>query len=478
MLATEIVRGVAAHLDDGDEIPMATFTSAVPFFLVRLTTICVERRELGVFREFILRGIQTGLNSLQDVAGFLGVQCADVQVELEELSKELFLSINAQSQEITLMEKGLQAISAVGLTYPSIREAACVVNGITRRMDLSSEEMLPRRKIAAETLVLPAIPARAPRADELELSGVKSAILSSRSAARRVVEVSRVGRVLRTSILYVVGHLFLRRGAHTMPIVSVNGSVNTELALHVGAHPALQSVKTAVGRHEQSVKRALYQRRAALRSIGFPQAQQVLTALASLVTFADSTDASKSLAQQDFLAASSSVLKAPHWIGLPEAQMLLMRAFCSVQTTLVIFMPPDTKSLFDLNAIDALQIVADRGVKVKIHVAEDDERFFSSKKSARKKMRNVELMPLNSEQKWCGFCWDSKSVVVGANKSIGSTMGRCESFFGVVLPDDPQAQELLFSLAMPAVVPVTIKKKKLKIDPALATKQLRERRRP
>jgi hypothetical protein len=474
MLATEIVRNVAAHLDDGDEIPMATFSSAIPFFLVRLTTICVERRELGVFREFILRAIQTCWTTLPEIAGFLGVRLEDVQVEIEELSRELFVSVNATSHKISLMEKGLQAISLIGLTCPTIRETACVVNGITRRIDLNSDEMLPRRKIEGDTLVLPSIPARAPRADELDLNGVKSAILSSRSTVHRVVEVARIGRVLRTNNLYVVGHLFLRRGAHTMPIVCVNGSVDTELALHIGAHPALQSVKAAVSRHEQAVKRTFYQRRAALRSIGNPQARNVLVALASLVLFADSTEASKDRALQEFMDASNSILKEAHWIGLPEAQMLLMRALSSVRSTLIIVLPLDTKTLLDIDVIEALQGVADRGVKVEIHVALEDERFFPSRTSARRKLRGVAFVPLNSESTWCGFCWDSKSAVVGATKSIGSTMGRCETFFGMVLPNDPQAKELLFALTLPAVIPVTIKKKKLKFDGALATKKLRE----
>lgn len=473
MLATEIVRNVAAHLDDGDEIPLATFSTGIPFFLVRLTTICVERRELGVFREFILRAIQTGLTTLQDISGFLGVRNEDVQVEIEELSKELFVSLNAH--KISLMEKGLQAISLTGLTCPSIREAACVVNGITRRIDLNSDEMLPRRKIGGDTLVLPSIPARAPRADELDLNGVKSAILSSRSAVQRVVEVARIGRVLRTNNLYVVGHLFLRRGAHTMPIVCVNGSVDTELALHIGAHPALQSVKAAVSRHEQAVKRALYQRRAALRSIGNPEARNVLAALASLVLFADSTEASKVRAQQEFMDASSLVMKDAHWIGLPEAQMLLMRALTSVRSTLVIVLPLDTKTLLDLDVIEALQMVADRGVKVEIYAALEDERFFPTRASARQKLRGVSFVPLNGESTWCGFCWDSKSAVLGSTKSISSTMGRSETFFGIMLPDDPQAQELLFALTLPTVVPVTIKKKKnLKFYGTPASKPLRK----
>lgn len=93
MQANDALRVVAANLGVGDEVPMAVLPAAIPYFLVRLTAICVERRELGVLHEFILRSIQAGLSDPQDIAGLLGIQRIDAGLEIDQLSNDFFIRI-------------------------------------------------------------------------------------------------------------------------------------------------------------------------------------------------------------------------------------------------------------------------------------------------------------------------------------------------------------------------------------------------
>lgn len=460
MQASDIVRNLAAHLNEDDEVPMATFAAAIPFFLVRLTTICVEKGELSVLREFILRSIQTGWDSAESISGFLGVRVEDVKLEINELVEELFVSTVPLLGTISLMEKGLRAISVNGLTSTTIREAACYVNGVTRQLDLTPDEMLPRRKLPPDTLVLPSIPGRPPRSEELDINRVKSSMMSNKLALPRLVEVARIGRVVRTNNLYVTGQLHLRRGAHTMPMICVKGAIDSDLALHVGAHPALQQVKAAVGRHEQSVKRSLYQRRPGMRDVSFLPVKGVLGALTSFVFLSDALSTDKINARQEFIKSSSKLVAASHWVGVAEAQTLFMRAVTVAQTKLLIVLPPESKTIIDLTALEEVQAAIGRGVAVEMHVSLDDPRF-SKESGLRRKLKGVQLVPLLNGDSWCGFCCDQSFAVVGAVKVISSMMGKCENFFGGMITGDLAAEKLLRELAAPAQVSIKIRKKRM-----------------
>lgn len=460
MQASEIVRNLVAHLDEGDDVPMATFAAAIPFFLVRLTTICVEKRELSVLREFILRSIQTGWGTTEEISGFLGVRIEDVALEINDLAEDLFISRLPQADKISLMEKGLRALSVNGLTAPTIREAACYVNGITRELDLTPDEMLPRRKLPPNTLVLPSVPGRPPRSEELDINSVKSAMISTKLALPRIVEVARIGRVVKTNNLYVLGQMHLRRGAHTMPIICVKDAIASDLALHIGAHPAMQQVKAAVGRHEQSVKRSIFQRRPGLRDLSFAAPKRLVEALTRLISFSDALQSDKNTARLNFVRSSAELVTATHWVGVAESQALFLRAVAVARSKLLIVLPPDSKTIIDLLAFEEVQSAIERGVAVELHAAPEDPRF-SRKGVLNPKIKGVKLVPLLSGNNWCGFCCDQSFAVIGATKTISSSMGKCETFFGGMITGDTAVEKLVRELAAPEHVRVKIKKKKL-----------------
>jgi hypothetical protein len=239
MLVNELVRVVAENMADGDQHPLAVFPAALPYFSVRLSAICVERRELDVFQEFTLRAIQLGFYSASDIGSFLGADVEEVESELRILQEDLFVSLT-QSKCI-LTEKGVVYLSNSGLRRTCEREAGCYVNGVTRKIEPASPGLVPRRRLPKGTLALPPIPARAPRIGEIGVTGVKAALLSSRAALPRVLEISRLGRIIRTSSLFMGGHLLLRRGKHGVPIICAQGSPVSEYARILGGHPAIQS---------------------------------------------------------------------------------------------------------------------------------------------------------------------------------------------------------------------------------------------
>lgn len=460
MQASNHVRVVAAHLADGDEAPMAVLPVAVPYYLVRLTVICVERRELSVFREFMLRALHLGFDNTTNLANFLGVAEDEARTELVELASELFIASSAKGETFSLMEKGLRAISATGLTRVVIRETGCYVHGATRKVELVPVELFPRRRLPSDALVLPGIPARPPRIDELDLLGVKASIMATRNSLPRLMEVSRLGRVVRTNVLFRTGYVLLRRGARSLPQICVDRASDFVLAQVFGSHPALQQVKSIVERHDKLVKRTISQHRPEMREARVLPSTSVRNALAKFVIYADA-DASKVLSSgQAFIQATDALVSESSWLGVTEAQTLFARAIASARSQLLIAAPPLSLPLFDRGALESLAIALRKGVGVDIHVVTGDERFSPQSELVQHFLQGANFIQMPAASEWCGFCCDDVFAVVGKTKASTCSMGRFDTFFGAVVLQRQQPKQFLAQLAINSGAPVTVKPKR------------------
>jgi hypothetical protein len=460
MLVSDLVRAVAANFSDGDAVPMAILPIGVPYFIVRLTAVCVERKELGILREFILRAIQNGWPDVDGVASFLGVGTTEVQEEIDELVKEFFVSSHGTPPILSLMEKGLKAICETGLTQASVREVGCCVNGVTRQVEISPGDLFPRRRLQEGVLVLPAIPARPPQIDELDVVDIKGSLIQARTPLPRIIEVARLGRVIRTNSLFMPGFLMLRRGVHAVPLVCVNGAEETALARQLGGHPALEAAKSVVSRHELQVRKTFYQHRSQMRSAEFSSGETVRAAVTSLVQYCDAASGSLHECESRFLAASNALIEDPHWLGVPEAQVLFIRAVLAAKLRIVVVAPPVATFIFEVSALEALNDACKRGVTVEIYAGANDQRFFGERRIFGPKTHGINVMPIGADRSWCGFSCDDKFCVIGAAKAASTSMGRFDVFFGGVIPSDRTAVELLLSLGPAYVVPVLVKPKK------------------
>lgn len=460
MRANEIVRIVAAHLGEGEEAPIAAIPAAVPFFLVRLTTICVERRELGVLREFILRMIQIGISSSIEVASMLGVRPDDVAEEIQVLVDESFLFESEGTRKLALLEKGHSAISLIGLTRSVVRETGCYFDGVKRSVGPTPTELVPKRRLPSESLVLPAVPARPPRIDEIDVVGVKAAITSAKNPLPRVLEVTRLGRIIRTNILYSHAFVLLRRGPHSVPLICVDGASDMELAQILGSHPVLQLVKGSIEKHERAIRKILVQHIASLKGAKPANFSHVREALLQFVHYSDVAKEKIQAAEKDFIQAATRLFSETHWISAPEAQLLLAVALLTVKNHLTVLAPPLASSLFTLEVFEDIQLAIRRGVKVDLHVSANDERFLDSESPIRKILKGATFHKMPAVSGWCGFCMDNQTVVVAALKVATSSSGKNDAFVGAVIVNDIKGSQFLQSMAITSGAPVMIKPKR------------------
>ena len=126
---------------------------------------------------------------------------------------------------------------------------------------------------------------RAPRSNELNLAEVKASLANTPNPFNRLLEVSRLGRVVRASSLFQSGHLLLRRGGSSVPTFSVNGTVSSQLSQHLGAHAALQMLKQRLDRQEKKVRHQLVTLLPKLRGQGLANSEVFRSATSEYVAW-------------------------------------------------------------------------------------------------------------------------------------------------------------------------------------------------
>lgn len=442
MEVSELVRVLAAQLNDGDDIPIASFPAAIPYFLVRLTAVCVEKHEIDVVREFVLRAIALGLDSPPEIAGFLGVQIQEVESELSLIKEHFFASSAEVKGRYRLTEKGILAISKNGLRRVVEREVACCLNGVSRKIEIVSGELLPKRKLPAKTLILPSVPARSPKVDELDFSGVKVTLLNARSSFPKSLEITRLGRVVRASGLFLLGHLMLRRGSHSVPVICVGGAAHSDLARTLGAHPALQEIKGIIERAEKLFRRKVSQLFPVQRKVALPESKLVRQALVSFIGFADSTQETRKQACREFVMAVDVLLNKQHWVSETEWHIILVYAFLKAKDR-VLIVPPVSFELFDGLTRSLMMEAANRGVSVEVRLPEPSLKELKRNSDYQRALKNISLSELSSSSERFGLVCDEAYLVVGTTKGHSCSMGQFSMFFGVVLTGERNIEDKL-----------------------------------
>lgn len=460
MIASDAVRLAAAHLAEGDEVPSAVVPAAIPYFLIRLTAVCIERRELGVVREFALRALAVGLEASSDLAGFLGIDQQEMDLELDAMQSDMFIGKLA-SGGYRLLEKGKLAISRSGLPRVVEREAACYVNGITRRIEQAVGELSPKRRLPGRTLILPAVPSRPSNVNELDLAGVRSSMLLARNALPRLLEVSRLGRVIRASNLFAHGHLMVRKGAHAVPIVCIDGAADSDLARGLGAHPALEALKTCMERHEKQVRYSLGQISPKVRGATHAHQESVRRAIATCVAYVDAEAEVVANVKAVFLSAVKELTQTTHWATSLEFEVLLVASLLMARDRLLI-VAPSIVELLGLSRGALMQDAVRRGVKIELHLPSSESQLLDRRQDLRSSLAGVQVEQLKSVGDWFGFCCDELYTVIGTSRPESTSMGRFDYSFGALIVDE--SEKLLRDTAIKFGAAVVIKPKRRRLS--------------
>jgi|JI10StandDraft_1071094.scaffolds.fasta_scaffold46004_2 hypothetical protein len=367
MSISDATLAVAAQFGEGDDVPLAALSVAVPHYYMRVSAVCVERRALPIIQEFILRSIAFGFHRTAELASYLGLPVAEVRREISVLASHYLLLRDSKEDESRITESGRKAISAEGLRFPVTREIQCLMNAVTRTTVGGSIDLLPLRRLLPGTLALPRVPVRPPRASELDLSAVKAAANANGNFVSRTLEIARLGAVIRTSTLFQPAHLTLRRELHRAPTFSVDGTADLSLAARLGSHPAIQALRRSLLRQEQAARTALITKRASLRGQGGADADALRKALVACNSWIQADEDQSANRWAEFASQMHRLVAKSHWVNLVEFQLLSEYAIRSAARRLVI-VGADSNDLELRNLLLEVARASTSGAAVEVHL--------------------------------------------------------------------------------------------------------------
>src|SRR5438552_5127334 len=153
----------------------------LPFDRLRLHAIVLEKTGLGAMREFLLRAVAEGMQSVRDVARLLGLERDSAEPLLAELVANRDLAIaslpGVGPMTLELTAKGRATLNQLGTVKPEEVPVTLDYDALLRRVVLPFGELVtPEALDAAGALpIRPAI-AAAPEAEDLDRLQVEALI--------------------------------------------------------------------------------------------------------------------------------------------------------------------------------------------------------------------------------------------------------------------------------------------------------------
>jgi hypothetical protein len=179
---------------------------ALPVFIVPIDAIVIASKPLQLVDEFLLRSISEGINTLEAIAGFLGLENTFVKKRLGELIGQDLLAYGPDEvglAKAVLTTKGTDALKKLLVVQPKRESFNLAIDGITRQaLTTRPERMLAGRDVRAFGLLeIRAFPEdKAPEFSEIGQMDLTSAVASGPKKdknIRRVMSLVHMGRRLR-----------------------------------------------------------------------------------------------------------------------------------------------------------------------------------------------------------------------------------------------------------------------------------------
>jgi len=166
------------HLVDFEEV-------ALPVYVLSLRVLTLAHKKVAPIEEFVLRSVDAGMSSQDEVAAFLGLQSNVVRGALVSLAQAESLALagvpGSRAQTLLMTQKGRSVLEDSELIVPEEQSFSIHFDGLLRRVELFKWTELLQPKDARERglLEIPSFPARKPIVSDLKLPEVEQLIRSA-----------------------------------------------------------------------------------------------------------------------------------------------------------------------------------------------------------------------------------------------------------------------------------------------------------
>jgi len=173
-MSLEQILEQAAHARPGYEL--ATFKEAgLPVYVLTLRILTLERKPLGPIDEGVLRAVQAGLDSPDDIVSFLGLSANVLTPVLAGLNTTEQINysraVGEAAAKVTLSAKGRLTLAELAVTRPQERTVRVCFDALTRRLLFIAPEQLSKPRDMREFgyFEVPAGQAKRPEVEDISL---------------------------------------------------------------------------------------------------------------------------------------------------------------------------------------------------------------------------------------------------------------------------------------------------------------------
>lgn len=174
---------------------------ALPLWIITFDATVVAQKKIPLIEEFILLSINSGLGSLQEVSGFLGLNEIYVKKILGKLVSED--AIHSASKKLSLTQRGVALIDQTNEIQPRRTKLSILYDGISRKPIVSTSNWNPLTSQQVKQwglFEIPPLPGKTPT--ETELDNVDFNVAVPRSVKQeehihQVISATKVGHMMK-----------------------------------------------------------------------------------------------------------------------------------------------------------------------------------------------------------------------------------------------------------------------------------------
>lgn len=152
------------------------YEAAIPQYHLETILTMEKRKKLSVLQEFTLKFVVEGMDEIETICNFLGINLTAVHTAVASLKKDEIVSVDIFNSKLKITEKGTKALKEAATIVPEDIEYAVYMDGLLGNVYLDPHSKYDKKQVKAFDLVSIAPNIETPTIDDLSFEDVKNAI--------------------------------------------------------------------------------------------------------------------------------------------------------------------------------------------------------------------------------------------------------------------------------------------------------------
>ncbi|MBM3238841.1 hypothetical protein FJZ31_21330 [Candidatus Poribacteria bacterium] len=210
----------------------------LPVYRLTILALTLEHKPISPIEEFALRAINIGLNSADDISGFLGLEKAIINATLSDLIRNDDIHLSplpgSQMQVLQLTPKGIRTLEALELVVPEEKTFSIEFDGLLRKPSSYGRTKLCRPREIREQGIMEIAPsaAKLPEVNDLKIQDVDKIIRQTTERIELKRDLIKLKRIERRERLFLpalaLGYKSIDDGDDVQIAFAIDGKLSNE----------------------------------------------------------------------------------------------------------------------------------------------------------------------------------------------------------------------------------------------------------